>query len=74
MKKIENSHGGYLNHWVSGLIHITVQTCYDIKYLTMRLSGYTNDPIEPALLDLRHGIEYFMHHPYEPIMYSRKKI
>ena len=47
---------------------------YDIKYLTRSLSGYTNDQIEPALIDLRHGTEYIMQHPHKHIMYSRKKI
>ena len=44
LKQIENSHGGSLNIWDGGLMHITVQTCYDIQYLTMRLSGYMNAP------------------------------
>ena len=44
MKQIDKSHGGSLNHWVGGLMHITVQIRYDIKYLTMRLSGYMNIP------------------------------
>ena len=43
LKQIEKSHGGSLNHWVGGLIHITVQNCYDLKYLTIRLSGYMNE-------------------------------
>ena len=25
------SHGGYLNHWVGGLMDITVQTCYNLQ-------------------------------------------
>ena len=53
---------------------ITVQTCYDIQYLTMRLSGYMNAPTEPVILALKHGMEYHMQHPHEPIMYSRENI
>ena len=45
MKQIENSHGVSLNNWFGGLIHITVQTCYDIQHLTMQLSGNMNAPI-----------------------------
>ena len=30
MNKIGKKHGGSLNHWVGGLMHITVQTRYDI--------------------------------------------
>ena len=74
MKQIENSHIGSLNNWVCGLMYITVQTCYGLQYLIMSLSGYMNAPIEPDFLSLRHGMEYLMHHPYEPIMYSKKKI
>ena len=54
-------------------MHITVKTSYDLQYLTMRLSGYINSPAEPAFVALRHGMEYLMHHPHEPIIYSRKK-
>ena len=71
-KQIENSHG-YLYHWVGGLMHITVQTHYDLQYFTMRLSGYMNYPIDPEFFDLIHVMEYLMHHPHEPIIYSRKK-
>ena len=39
----------------------------------MRLSGYMDDPIELDLLALKHGMQYFMHHTNEPIMYSRNK-
>ena len=39
----------------------------------MRISGYMNAPIEPAFLALKHGVEYLMHHPHKPIMYSRNK-
>ena len=71
LKQIERSHGGSLNHWVGGLMHITFQTCYDFQYLTMRLSGYTNTPKEPTFLDLKHCMEYIIHHPHEPSMYSK---
>ena len=71
LKQIENSHIGSLNHWVCGLMYITVQTRYNIQYLTMRLSGYMNAPTEPDFLALRHGMEYLMHHPHETIIYSR---
>ena len=37
----------------------------------MRLIGYMNASKVPALIDIRHGMEYIMHHPHEPIMYSR---
>ena len=73
MKKIEKSHGGSLNHCVDGLINITFQTRYDLQYLTMHLSGYMNEPIEPDFLALKHGMEYIMHHPHEPIVYPRNK-
>ena len=68
------SHGRSLNYWVEGLIHITIQALYDIKYITMSLSGYINYPIEPEFLALRYGMEYIMHPPHEPILYSRKNI
>ena len=55
-------------------MNITVKTLYALKCLTMRLSGYMNDPTEPEFIALRHIMEYLMHHPHEPIMYSRKKI
>ena len=67
MKQTEKLHGGYLNHWVGGLMHITVQTRYNLQYLTMYLSGYRNSPTEPDLLDLKHDMEYPMHHTHEPI-------
>ena len=38
-------------------MHITVQTSYDLQYLTMRISGYTNAPTEPAFIALKHGME-----------------
>ena len=44
LKKIEKYHEGSLNNWFVGISQITVQTCYDIKYLTMCLSGYMNAP------------------------------
>ena len=56
LKQMEKSHGRYLNQWVGGIMHITVQTCYDIQYLTMRHSGYMNAPTEPAFLALKHGM------------------
>ena len=55
-------------------MHITVQTHYDLQYIIMRLSDYMNAPTEPDILDLKYGMEYLMHHPHEPIMYSRNKI
>ena len=33
-----------------------------------------NPPTEPYLLAIKHGTEYLMHNPHEPIIYSRKKI
>ena len=35
----------------------------------MRLSGYMNAPAEPEFITLRHGMEYLMFKPHEPIMY-----
>ena len=32
-----------------------------------------NSPTEPDLIHLRHDMEYIIHHPHEPIMYSRNK-
>ena len=55
-------------------MHITSQTRYDIQYLTMKLSGCINAPIEPLFITLRHVMDYLMHQQYEPIVYSRKKI
>ena len=55
-------------------MHTTVQNLHDLQYTPMRLSGYMNEPTEPGLLDPKHGMKYLMHHPHEPIMYSRKKI
>ena len=49
LKKIDKSHGGSLNHWVGGLMYITVQNLCGLQYLTMRLSGYMNAPTEPTL-------------------------
>ena len=42
LKQIEKTRGGSLNHWVGGLMHITIQTCYDLQYFTMHLSGFIN--------------------------------
>ena len=49
-------------------------TCYDLQYLTMRLSEYMNAPTMPAFLALRHGMEYLMRHPHEPVVYSLNNI
>ena len=54
---IEKSHGGSLNHWVGGLMHITLQTHFDLQYLTMLPSGYINAPTEPDFLALKHVVE-----------------
>ena len=56
LKQIDKFHGGSLNHWVGGLMHITVQTRYYLQYLTMCLSGYMYAPTEPTFLALKHGI------------------
>ena len=74
LKQIEKSHGVSLNHWIGGIMHITIQTHYYLQYLTMRIIWYMNAPTENSLLALRNGLEYLMHHPREPIMYSRKKL
>ena len=55
-------------------MHITFQTCYDLQYLTMHLSGYINAPTEPVFLALKRGMEYLMHHSHELIMYPINKI
>ena len=55
-------------------MHTTVQNRYDLQYMNMRLSVYMNTPAQPPFIALKHGMEYLMHHPHEPIMYSRKKI
>ena len=55
-------------------MHNTVQTHYDLQYLTMHLSGYMNASPEPDLLAIKHEMEYLMHHPHESIMYPQKKI
>ena len=39
----------------------------------MRFSDYMRAPTEPYFLDIRNGMEYPMHQPHEPIMYSRKE-
>ena len=70
LKQIVKSHGNSLNHWYSVLMHITVQTLYDLQYLTMHLSGYMNSPTEPSFHVLRHGMEYLIQHSHAPIMYS----
>ena len=49
-------------------MHITVQTRYALQFIIMRLIGYMNAPTEPDLLDVKHVMEYLMHHPHEPIM------
>ena len=74
LKQIEKSHGVSLNHWVGGIIHITVQTLYDLQYFKMLISGYMNAPTEPVFLNLKHVIQYLMHHTHEPIIYSGNKI
>ena len=74
LKHIEKSHRGSINHWVGGLMNITVQTCYDLQFITIFLSGYMNAPTKPDFIALKNGMEYLMHYTNEPIMYSRKKI
>ena len=56
LNQIDKSNGGSLYHWFGGLMHITVQTRYDLQYLKIRLNGYMNEPKEPAFLSLKHGI------------------
>ena len=57
LKQIEKSHRLSLNYWAGVLIHIIVQTQYDLQYLTMRLSVYMNTPTEPAYLSLKNVME-----------------
>ena len=33
-------------------MHITFQTCYDLQYIKMHLSGYINEPTEPDFIAL----------------------
>ena len=73
LEKIEKSYVLFINYWVGWLMQIIAQTCYDIQYIKMHLSGYMNEPSEPAFPDIKHGMEYLMHLPHEPIMYSIKK-
>ena len=47
LKTIEKSYGGSLNNWVVGIMHIHFKKVYNLQYLTMCVSGYMNDPIEP---------------------------
>ena len=68
LKQIDKSYGIFLNNWVGGIIYTTVQTCYDLQYLTVYLSGYVKYTTEPYFLALKHGMEYLMHHPHYPIM------
>ena len=56
LKQIEKSYGGSLNHWVGGLLNITVQTHYDLQYPTIRLGGYINAPTETDFLEIKHGM------------------
>ena len=56
LKRINKSHVGSLNHWGGGLMKITVQTRYDLQYLTMHLSGYTNESTEHYFLDIKHDM------------------
>ena len=55
-------------------MHITVQTRYDLQYITMRLCGYLNYLIEPSFLALSLDMEYIMYHLHEPMMYSKDEI
>ena len=73
LKQIEKSHGASLNNWVGGLMHINVQICYNPQYITMSLSVYINTLPEHDLIAFKRDMEYRMHHPHEPIMYSRNK-
>ena len=63
-----------LNHWFIGLMNITVQTCYYLQYVTIWLIDYMNSPTEPYFIALIQGMEYLMHHPHEPVMYSINKM
>ena len=54
-------------------MYITVQTCYDLQYLTMRPSACMNARTEPDFIALKHGMEHLIQHPYEPIVYSGNK-
>ena len=64
LKQIEKSYGGSLNHWVGGLMQITVQNVCDLQYLTICLSGHMNKPTQPDFIALKHGMEYLMYHPH----------
>ena len=54
-------------------MQIIVWTLYDLWTLTMRIIGYIYSSTGPGSFSLIHGMEYIMHHPHEPIMYSRNQ-
>ena len=56
IKSIEDKQGIYLNHLVGSLIHVTVQTIYDMNYMLMCLSGYMNILSVPVFRSLRHSM------------------
>jgi len=74
LKQVEKQHGGSLNHWVGGLMHVQVVTRYDLAYACMRLSGYMSAPTLPAFQALHHTMQFLYHHQHEPIMYPRKPL
>ena len=73
VRQIDKSRGGLINHWVGVLIHINIQTLYNLQYLTINISGYMNAPKEPDPLALKQGREFIMNHPHERIIYSGNK-
>ena len=42
LKQIVRPHVVSFDHWFGSLVHITVQTCYDLQYINMFISGYIN--------------------------------
>ena len=71
LKQLERTNGGWLNHWVGGLLYIAVQTWNDLKYITMRLSGYTKAVTEQESLALHNGMEYLMLSCIQETRYSK---
>ena len=74
LKQLERTHRGSLNQRIVIIMQIMVQTRYDLQYINIQMIRYMNIPTEPSFLAIFHGMKYLMHHLYEPIMHSRRKI
>ena len=71
---MKRKYKGAYNHWTGALQHIAVMSRIDSAYAIMRLSGYNSAPSLPCYTVLHHFMQYLFHHPYVPIMYSRKNV